>query len=452
MDALSATSLDVVSEYAAAMLALSDSRFDEALRRFSSAVELDPDFGLAYAGMAIASRNLDRQQDAEKYVTEAVRHLDGMTERERYRTRGLFYMVTGDHQACVKEYDALIARYAADAAARNNLALCSTYLRDMGRALSEMRQVVEILPNRALYRENLALYASYAGDFHTAEEEVQAMQEPGLFGLLARAFAQLGQGELSRATETYQQLGKIDALGASYAASGLGDLALYEGRLSEAARIFEEGATADLESGDSDRAAAKLAALAHTQLLRQRKDAASAAAERALANSQSAKIRFLAARVLAEAGAVDRARTLASGLASEIQAGPQAYAKIIEGVVALSGGDPREAIRVLSEANGLLDMWIGRFDLGRAYLEAGAFTQADSELDRCITRRGEALSLFLDEEPTFGFFPPVYYYQGRVREGLRSSGFTESYRTYLDTRGKAGEDPLLPEVRSRAGR
>jgi tetratricopeptide (TPR) repeat protein len=257
---------------------------------------------------------------------------------------------------------------------------------------------------------------------------------------------------LSRATETYQQLGKIDALGASYAASGLGDLALYEGRLSEAARIFEEGATADLESGDSDRAAAKLVALAHTQLLRQRKDAASAAAERALANSQSAKIRFLAARVLAEAGAVDRARTLASGLASEIQAGPQAYAKIIEGVVALSGGDPREAIRVLSEANGLLDMWIGRFDLGRAYLEAGAFTQADSELDRCITRRGEALSLFLDEEPTFGFFPPVYYYQGRVREGLRSSGFTESYRTYLDTRGKAGEDPLLPEVRSRAGR
>ena len=94
---------------------------------------------------------------------------------------------------------------------------------------------------------------------------------------------------------------------------------------------------------------------------------------------------------------------------------------------------------------------MGHFDLGRAYVEAGRFFQADSEFDRCLTRRGEAVSLFLDEEPTYGLFPPVYYYQGRVREGLNSARFTESYRTYLDIRGEAGEDPLLPEIRQRAG-
>ena len=80
-----------------------------------------------------------------------------------------------------------------------------------------------------------------------------------------------------------------------------------------------------------------------------------------------------------------------------------------------------------------------------------AFTQADSEFDRCIKRRGEALSLFLDEEPTYGYFPPVYYYQGRVREGLKSAGFAESYRAYLDIRGQSNDDPLVPEVRRRAG-
>ena len=95
---------------------------------------------------------------------------------------------------------------------------------------------------------------------------------------------------------------------------------------------------------------------------------------------------------------------------------------------------------------------MGHFDLGRAYLEAGAFAQADSEFDRCIKRRGEALSLFLDEEPTYGYLPPVYYYQGRVREGLKNAGFAESYRTYLSFRGQSKEDPLLPEVRRRAGR
>jgi serine/threonine protein kinase/tetratricopeptide (TPR) repeat protein len=452
METLSATSLEVVGEYAGAMEALSRAKYDEALEGFSNAVALDPNFGLAYAGMAIASRNLDRQEDAEKYAQEALRHLDGMTERERYRARGLFYMVTGDHPACVKEYSDLIARFSADAAARNNLALCSTYLRDIPRALDEMQQVVEILPNRALYRENLALYASYASDFETAEQEARAMEEPGLFGLLALAFAQVGQGQLQRATETYRELGKIDAQGASYAASGLGDLALYEGRLSDAARIFQQGAASDVESEDTYRAAAKFAALAHTQLLRQRNDAAIAAAEKALANSEAVKIRFLAARVFVEAGDVEKAQALAEGLANELQAEPQAYAKIIEGETALKQGDPRAAIKALTEANELLDTWMGHFDLGRAYLEAGAFPQADSELDRCVKRRGEALSLFLDEEPTYGYFPPVYYYQGRVREELNSASFTDSYRTYLDIRGEAGEDPFLKDVRNRVER
>ncbi len=155
--------------------------------------------------------------------------------------------------------------------------------------------------------------------------------------------------------------------------------------------------------------------------------------------------------MLVEAGEITRARALSAGLAAELQAEPQAYAKTLEGIIFLQNGDPRQAIKVLTEANTLLDTWIGRFDLGRAYLEAGLFTQADSEFDRCIKRRGEALSLFLDEEPTFGVFPSVYYYQGRVREALKSVGFAESYRTYLNIRGTSREDPLLPDVRKRAG-
>jgi hypothetical protein len=68
-----------------------------------------------------------------------------------------------------------------------------------------------------------------------------------------------------------------------------------------------------------------------------------------------------------------------------------------------------------------------------------------------VKRRGEALSLFLDEEATYGFFPEVLYYQGRVREAMNNGRFAESYRQYLDLRGAANEDLLLPEVRRRAG-
>src|SRR5262249_578730 len=98
-----------------------------------------------------------------------------------------------------------------------------------------------------------------------------------------------------------------------------------------------------------------------------------------------------------------------------------------------------------------LDTWIGRFDLGRAFLEAEAYTEADSEFDRCIRRRGEALALFLDESPTYGFFPAVYYYLGRVRQGQKSAGFAASSRTYLSIREKAGEDSLAADARKRVG-
>jgi tetratricopeptide (TPR) repeat protein len=452
METLSARSLEVVRDYASAMEALSRSRFDEALEHFTRAVERDPDFGLAYSGMAIASRNLDRQADAEKYANEALSHLDGMTERERYRARGLLYMVTGDYQSCVTEYSDLIARYSADGAARNNKALCSTYLRDWPTALDEMRQVVAILPGRALYRENLALYLSYAGEFAAGQEEAAAMDDPGVFGLLGLAFAQLGQGLLAEARQTYEKIGAIDELGASYMAAGLGDIAFHQGRYADAERILLDGARADLASDDAFRAAAKYAAVAHARLEQGRARQAIAAADQALETSQAMKIRFMAARVFAQAGAVERARAIAGELANDFQAEPRAYAKIIEGVIALENEQAIAAVTLFTEANALVDTWIGHFDLGRAYLAGGAYPQADSEFDRCLGRRGEAMALFLDEEPTWGWLPPLYYYLGRVREGIGSSGFAEPYETYLKMRGSSEEDPRVAEVRKRLGR
>jgi tetratricopeptide (TPR) repeat protein len=452
IDTLSATSVEAIRDYAAGMVANSNSKFEDARAAFSRSVARDPNFGMGWTALAMASFNLDRPQDTEKYVKEAMRHLDAMTERERFRTRGLFYLATSDYQQCVKEYGDLVAKYAADASAGNTLALCSSRLRKNAEAAEQMRQVVKILPNRALYRENLALYSAYSGAFEVAEREARVLTEPSVFGLLAVAFSQVAQGQLPKAAETYQQIGQIDAQGASYMAAGLGDIAVYQGRFSEAARILESAAAADVKANEPDRAAAKLVALAYAHLLRQQRRPAVAAAERALTNSNVAKIRFLAARILIESGQTAKAQPLAASLASELQPEPQAFAKILEGLMSLQSGKPRDALKPLTDANTLLDTWLGRFELGRAYFEAGAFTQADSEFDRCIQRRGEALSLFLDEDPTYGYLPSVYYYQGRVREEIKTAGFAESYRAYLNIRGESADDPLVPDVRKRAGR
>jgi hypothetical protein len=55
---------------------------------------------------------------------------------------------------------------------------------------------------------------------------------------------------------------------------------------------------------------------------------------------------------------------------------------------------------------------------GRAALEAGLFSKADSAFDACLNaRRGEAMALFADEQPTYAYLAPAYYYLGRTRQG-----------------------------------
>jgi tetratricopeptide (TPR) repeat protein len=314
-----------------------------------------------------------------------------------------------------------------------------------------MRRVVQLLPNLPLFRTNLATYASYASDFQTAEQEALAIAAPDRFATRALAFALVGQGRLDEAKAAYTRLAGFGPQGASMAASGLGDVAMYEGRFADAARILQEGATADVSAKYADSAAAKFAALAQVYLSQENRRAATAAAEQALMHSRAVPIRFLAARTFVETGSTERARSEASSLATELEAEPQAYAKIIEGGIALKAGDARRAVTLLQDANQQFDTWIGHFDLGRAYLEVGgAETRADSEFDDCLKRRGEAISLFVDEEPTYGYLPIVYYYQGLGREKIGTTGYRESYRQYLTIRG-ASADRLAQEVRKRVG-
>jgi tetratricopeptide (TPR) repeat protein len=450
--AFQAASLEAVHQYAVGSEQQYAGKEEESLATFKKVAELDPNFARAYVAMASSAGNLGQPRDAEKYLKLAMEHVDRMTERERFRVRGLYYLQTGNWEKCVEEYSELVKQYPADSNGHNNLSICYKGEHNTPKAIEEVRRSLEVSPNNDLHA-NLALYLAYSGDFPGAEQESRKVLQANPSyesGYASLAYAQVGQGQLAEAIKTYEQLEKISSYGQSIAAQGLADIALYEGRLADAVRFLEAGAAADLKAGRPDSAAADYGLLAYAQLLRKQKAAALAASDKALANSKTVSTRFAAARVYAAAGETAKARKLAEGLATESQLEGPVYAKLIEGEADLADKDPRRAIQVLNEANKQLDTWIGRFDLGRAYLDAGMFMEADSEFDRCIKRRGEALDLF-DYVPTYNYLPEAYYYQGRAREGLNSPGFRDSYQTYLSIRGKAGEDPLLPEIRRRLG-
>ncbi len=450
-----ASSLEAVHQDALGVEEQFAGKFQDAFDSFQKAAAIDPKFARAYTGMAAMAQNMGRSTDAVKYMNLAMEHVDRMTERERYRNRGLYYLTTGDWQKCVQEYDQLVTHYPADRVGQNNLATCETQLRNAPKAVEAAQHAVEIVPKGVGPRLNLAFISAFAGDFSASEKEARAalaISPTAAQAYLVLAEAKLGEGQLDKAADAYHQLEKFGPLAASTATAGLADLAAYQGNYAEAARILTQGITADLQAKMADNAARKYVALGNMEELQGHHPAALANFNKALASSQSTPIQFLAALGFVDAGDPAKAQKLVTVLSAELTSEPQAYAKIVKGMIALKRKDAREAVADISAANDLLDTWIGRFELGRAYLEAGAFTEADSELDQCAKRRGEAIELFMDNVPTYAYFPPVFYYQGRVREGMKSEGFADFYKTYLSIRGASTEDPLVPELHRRIGK
>jgi tetratricopeptide (TPR) repeat protein len=429
----------------------------EAIKLYLRSVELDPNFASAYAALAITYVNLGQRQAADRYFQMAMTKIDRMSERERYRARGGYYLASRNPSKAVEEFTALLKQYPLDMAGHANLGSAYQYAHDMPRALQEMNRALEIYPKSQLLKSNVAVLALYAGDFDKAIRSAQAVIEasPSYYkAFRTLALAQLAQGKLAEAAQTYQRLQALDSLGASYAALGLADLALYEGRTSDAVSLLENGAEADLDNKLPSAAARKFAMLAHAYAQSGRLHQAIQTAERALTLGREPIVLVTAARVYLDAGQDGMARALTSELSTHFEPDPQAYAKLLEGQAELKRGRPREAIHSLEEAQKIADTWLGRLELGRAYLQAQAFTEADSELDRCLKRRGEATEFFVDGVPTYHDLPQAQYYIARAREGLKSPSAADSYRAFLAIKEKAdAKDALVEDARKRlAGR
>ena len=449
-----AASLEAVHQTAIAVDEQFAGKFQEALASFQKAAELDPSFTWPYTGMAAMEQNLGKPEDALKYMKLAMQHEDNMTEREKYRDRGLYYLTAGDWQNCVQQYMQLVKAYPADRVGQNNLATCYTQLRKAPEALQAAKDAVKIVPNGVGPSLNLAFISAFAGDFTASQKEAQralSINPNAAQGYLVLGEAQLGEGQLDNANTSYHKLESFGPAATSTATAGLADLAAYQDKHAEAASILTAGATANVAAKDADSAARKYVALGYVEEIQGRHAAAIADTDKALAQNQSIPIEFLAASNYADAGEFAKAQKLAKSLSSGLTSESQAYGEIIAGLIALKKKNANEAIRQITAANTLLDTWIGRFDLGQAYLEAGMFTEADAQFDECMKRRGEAIELFMDNVPTYAYFPPVYYYQGRAREGMKSAGFADFYKTYLSIRGQSSDDSLVTDIKHRLG-
>ena len=99
-----------------------------------------------------------------------------MTEREKLRTFGGYYIgIARNTDKAIETYEQLVAKYPADSAGYNNLAIAYFNTLNFAKALEYGRKAIDIYPKTYKYRSNYALYAMYAGDFKTAAATAQEL-------------------------------------------------------------------------------------------------------------------------------------------------------------------------------------------------------------------------------------------------------------------------------------
>ncbi len=456
-ETFTAGSLDAMRAYVRGQELNRTGKPREALVELEKAVALDPRFGMAYVQMAASYTNLKMEDRAKANYEEAFKHLDRMTEREKYRSRGVYYFgVVRNYKEAIKTYEKLVELYPADNTGYANLALAHLYDRNISKAIEMGRKAIEIYPRDILQRTNFATYSMYGGDFPTAIAEAQRVLEANPtyeWANLTLALSTLAQSDQPGARAAYARLAGTGTLGASLATMGQADLEMYGGRYAAALKLLSEGIARDEKGGDASGMALKLVASAEAHLALGNKAAAVTAAERAARASDHEAVLVPAAHVLIQLGKTARAMELARGLEQRIPPHIRSYALVIRGDILLAERRIPQAIDALHAAETLHDSWVVHTLLGQAYQAAAQFPEAVAQWELCVKRRGEAADAFIADTSSMRYLPSAYYWLGRAQEGLgAASAASESYRKYVEIRNDAERDPLIADARKRAAR
>ncbi|HEY1909913.1 MAG TPA: protein kinase [Vicinamibacterales bacterium] len=451
-ETVTASSFEALRAYERGQDLARGNKLEDALAAYRQAIDLDPGMGRAYAGMAVVYDDLKDEAKTKTAYEEALKRVDRMTEREKYRTLGTYYLlVARNYDKAIENYQTLLQRYPADSAAHGNLGMSYMLTGDPERAVKEAREVLKIYPKNLKQRRNLALYLMYSGDFKSAiDEGSHTIAETPAYaiGYLPVALSMLASGDVNGAVKTYDSLEASGPLGAQLALLGRTDMAMYRGRYTDAQRLVAGASQSNWRNAAEF--AQVLVADAQIALALGQKGRAAETAAKAVASSTHESVLFPAALVLIDTGRVADARRVAQTLDGMLQAQTSAYARVIGAEIAAQDGRYSDAIEELRESIKRHDTWFARMLLGRVYVDAKHFPEAMSEFELALKRRGEATDAFFSDQPTLRYLPPVYYWLARSQEAMGVSDARKNYEQYVSLRADAGPaDPLVADARAR---
>ncbi|MDQ3068283.1 MAG: protein kinase [Acidobacteriota bacterium] len=149
------SSLEALKAFTQGNEVRSQGREAEALPFYERAVQLDPNFAMAYARQSVILFNLGDYLKSEALARAAHERRDRVSERERLYITARHQTMSGDDPGARRTYEMWSATYPRDTAPRNNLSLSYANAGELEKSVESAREAMEIDPSLPFAHANL---------------------------------------------------------------------------------------------------------------------------------------------------------------------------------------------------------------------------------------------------------------------------------------------------------
>ena len=150
------SSLEALKAFTTARAVYDQGEEGKSVPLFQRAISIDPQFALAYAGLANANDNPGHRPQQRDALVRAYSLRERVTEKERFKIEALYFEdYEGDLERARQTWQASLQTYPRDARAWNDLAMVDVKLGMWAESLDELRQAHRSDPDDLAIRDNI---------------------------------------------------------------------------------------------------------------------------------------------------------------------------------------------------------------------------------------------------------------------------------------------------------
>ena len=156
LDQATTPSLEALKALSVGVKTLQEKGSAAAIPFFNRAIELDPNFAAAYEALGISYSNLREPGLATENLRKAYDLRDRVSERERFRISGSYYLLaTGELEKAIQTYELWAQTYPRNSEPFGNLGVGYTYLGQYEKAITASLEDLRLNPGSAAAFTNL---------------------------------------------------------------------------------------------------------------------------------------------------------------------------------------------------------------------------------------------------------------------------------------------------------